>query len=345
MSVRPTAIAPAAPGPNRPWPALRRPRALRRHAPRWLRQRLLWALLTCPALAAAPSVRAQPPGAEAPPVATDAAPRWTLVFSPAAQGDADLDRGGEVSANRVALALGRRFDGPAGVALDLGLRYEVDSWDFATPSVFGPAAPWERIHRVTLGLGGQHETAGGWRFGWQLGAGVAGERGARGRGSRQQGLALTAARDLAPNLSLGLGLGFTREIGETRVQVFPIVAWQIDDHWRLGNLMPTSAFGPTGLELAYRVDEQLSFGLGFASRRQRFRLDEDGPRPDGIGQAGSRPVFARATWRIDRQAQVELMAGVLTGGRLRLEDPLRRVVVEDDFDNAPFIGASFVKRF
>jgi hypothetical protein len=68
--------------------------------------------------------------------------------------------------------------------------------------------------------------------------------------------------------------------------VFPYITvnWQMTERLRLINPSRTSPAGPAGLELVYAIDKYWETGLGAAYRSYRFRLEEDGPIPNGIGE-------------------------------------------------------------
>jgi hypothetical protein len=67
--------------------------------------------------------------------------------------------------------------------------------------------------------------------------------------------------------------------------------------------------------------------------------------PNGIGEERGVPVFLRATRAFDERTSLNLYAGILTGGQLRLEDANGSDLVEEDFDPAPLFGATFNARF
>ena len=71
----------------------------------------------------------------------------------------------------------------------------------------------------------------------------------------------------------------------------------------------------------------------------RFRLDDQGIAPDGVGQDESTPPFSmRASLQINPSLRVEAIAGAVFGGMLRLEDEDGNRIEEQDYDIAPFLG-------
>lgn len=64
-----------------------------------------------------------------------------------------------------------------------------------------------------------------------------------------------------------------------------------------------------------------------------------------MGEERSVPVFFRATRDLGEQMSVGFYAGLVTAGRLRIEDSSGRALSQVDFDTAPLFGATFSARF
>ena len=71
---------------------------------------------------------------------------------------------------------------------------------------------------------------------------------------------------------------------ETKVFPFPVIDWQIDDHWKLTNPFQAGPAGGAGLELNYAFNERWEMGIGGSYRSYVFRLSRDGPVGNGIGR-------------------------------------------------------------
>jgi hypothetical protein len=291
-------------------------------------------------LAGAPDARAQP--ASTP----EEAPRpWSVHATVQGQGDADLDRGGEASVQRVQLGLQRRVRLHEGTALEFGLRYERDDWDIDRAYAFQGIAPWETLESATFGLGLMHRLDDRWSLAVNGQVGLAREPGAELRQSRQAGLSVTLAHAFSADLTLGLGLSVVREIGETRLRPLPLVNWQLHEHWRLANGTPLSPIGPASLELRHERSPAWHAAVGVGAAQRRYRLDADGPSAGGIAETGGTPLYARFGWRLAPGVQLGVHGGMSLGGRLRLEDAQGHLVAEDDLDRAPFVGFSLLTRF
>lgn len=260
------------------------------------------------------------------------------------QFETDLDRGGtaEVGGAIATVTVFRQHTPTFGAGF--ALRYDYERWTFSgTPAAFG-AAPWDDLHRPTLGLPVVFAAAQDLTLAVTPTVQWSYEQGASTGDSLIAGALLSATRRFSSDLALGLGVGVFDDLEETRAFPFVVVNWRIDDHWRLGNPFRAGPAGGAGLELAYRANEAWEFGTGGTWRSARFRLDETGPSPGGIGESSSIPLFLRATWQPSRDVRLDFHAGAAVGGKLTLMDPQGRDLVEDDIDPAPFVGITLRSR-
>jgi hypothetical protein len=99
------------------------------------------------------------------------------------------------------------------------------------------------------------------------------------------------------------------------------------------------------VELNYRFDNGWVLGGGAAYRALRFRLREDGPFPNGIGEERGVPGFVHAARALGRTLRLDLYAGAIFGGELRVENASGDELITDDFDAVPFLGATLTARF
>jgi len=159
------------------------------------------------------------------------------------------------------------------------------------------------------------------------------------------GAVLSAARTLSPSLTLGLGAAVYHQIYKTKVVPFPIVDWQIDDHWRLTNPFQAGPAGGAGLELTYGFAEYWELGLGGSYRSFVYLLAADGPAGNGIGQNNFVPVFLRLSWKLDKGTEIDLYAAALTGGKLTVKNASGNDLSNDAYRTAPAIGLTLQTRF
>jgi hypothetical protein len=128
---------------------------------------------------------------------------------------------------------------------------------------------------------------------------------------------------------------------------FPIliIDWKITDRISLETGRGLGATQGPGLNLNYRLSDSWSFGLGGRYESLRFRLDDRAPAPDGVGEDRSVPVYLSATYSRGRDLQVSAIAGVELNGELLLDDSQGRRLARDNYETAPFLGATFNVRF
>ena len=271
--------------------------------------------------------------------------RSFVSVTPIYQGSADLDRGGDFSFGGVVARAGASRDLGGGNRAGVTLSYDYLDYSFSNPAAFGGGTPWNIVQRygvvvpLTFGL----------RDGWSAGVAPSAdwfkENGASTGDSLSWGATFSATRRFPDGNLLGLGIGVFDRIEETSVLPFIIVDWRLSDRWRLVNPLASGPTGGAGLELDYRFDGGWTAGVGAAYRVYRFRLSESGPTPNGVGEERGAPVFVRATRSLGKQLSLHLYAGVIVGGRLRVEDPSGNLLRQDDFDPAPLIGATFIAHF
>lgn len=272
---------------------------------------------------------------------------WSPFVSvtPVYQGKSDLDGGGKVSVGSVLFRAGVSGDLGGGNRAGVVLTYDYYDFSFSNPTVFGAAAPWGKVQRFGIAAPLTFAAGSDWTIGFTPSADWIGENGADSGESLSWGAIVSATRRFADGNRLGFGLGVYDRFEKTSVFPMLLVDWRFNDRWRLINPLPAGPTGPAGLELDYQLDRNWTMGLGAAWRSFRFRLDETGPTPNGVGEERGAPVFLRATRSFGEGMALHLYAGVLLGGQLRLEDAAGNLLRKTDFDPAPLVGLNFTARF
>jgi hypothetical protein len=146
-------------------------------------------------------------------------------------------------------------------------------------------------------------------------------------------------------LTLGVGAGVFRQIDQTKVFPYLLVNWNITDKLKLSNPLPAGPSGGAGLELSYAFNDRWTLGGGGAYRTYRFRLNENSPVANGIGQNSFVPVFARLSYAIDRTSRVDLYAAATTAGRLSATDGSGTTQFSTNYQTGFAMALSFSKRF
>ncbi len=264
----------------------------------------------------------------------------TITLNAAAIGqlDADLDGGGSARWNG--------FNASASVAHQIDPRlkasvtasYATEDWRFDSPNAFGPEAPWGRIQRPGIALNFSYATAADTI--WFVAPQVqwAYESGASASDGVNYGAVFGVTKVFSPTLAVGFGLSVFRQIDETKYFPFLVVNWQIDDKLRLGNPLPAGPAGGAGLELAYAIAPQWELAGGASYRDYRFRLNDAAAAPGGLGRNSGIPVFARLTRSFGPAARIDVYAGLVANGKLRLLDANGETLRSTDYGTAPLLG-------
>ncbi|MCZ7566186.1 MAG: hypothetical protein M5U08_22330 [Burkholderiales bacterium] len=259
--------------------------------------------------------------------------------------EADLDRGGDFSVGGAILRAGasRGFgaDHRAGVTLN----YDYFDYSFGNPAAFGGVAPWDKLQRYGISLPSTFALRDGWRLGITPSFDRFEERGAKSSDALAWGGTFAAVKRFADGNVVGLGLAAFNRIEETSVAPFLVVDWRFGRSSRLINPLAAGPTGPAGLQLDYLFDNGWTVGVGAAWRRIRYRLSEGGPVPNGVGEISGAPVFLRASREFVGIYTLNLYAGAVAAGALRVEDPRGNLLREDEFDLAPFAGVNVTVRF
>lgn len=306
--------------------------------------------LACAAALALAASAAAADDAAAP--ADDAQKAWSVTVGGGAlhQFTTDLDRAGDVSVERgygvVAAGMG------LSPALSLGLRvaWEGAWYDIDPSSVLALGSgsrPWRSIQGVQLGASATWSLSESWSIMGGAFGGAAGESDADAGDAMTFGGHLAVAWRASDRLTLGGGVLASSQI-EDDVLVVPLllVDWRITDSLRLTNVAGPEAY-PTGagLELVCDALDGWEFGIGGRWESRRFRLDDVGPAPEGVGEDSGLGLWLRAGARPVRGLRLDLLVGMMVGEELSLDDRNGNALASDDLDPSPFAALFLGYRF
>ncbi len=262
-----------------------------------------------------------------------------------AQFDTNLDAGGRFrwSGGVASASLLHQF--AINVAAGFQVQYEYQGYHFDSPAAFGGLSPWRNVQQPQVGATLIFAPSEDWTIMVAPSVSWAYESGASTSDALQYGGVVAATKDFSPTLSIGLGAAVFRQIYETQVFPFLAVDWQIDKHWKLSNPFAAGPTGPAGLELSYTIDDQWEAGFGGSYRSYAFRLDRNGPVPDGIGEQRFIPVFVRLSRNLGPRAQIDLYAAGLANGRLNVKNRNAEDLVAEDYSFAPALALTLRYRF
>jgi hypothetical protein len=273
--------------------------------------------------------------------------RWQSFASvtPVYQGKGDFDNGGDFSMSGAVVRGGASYDLGGGSRAGVTLNYDYYNFSFSDNGAFGSRAPWGTVQRYGVTAPMSFAVGDGWSVGFAPSVDWFRENGADTGDSLVWGATLSGARKFADGNRLGFGFGAFAQIEKNTFFPFLIIDWRLGERWRLINPLPTGPTGPAGLELDYEFGGGWTAGVGVAYRVLRFRLSETGPVNNGVGEERGVPVFLRVTHNFSSQMAMHLYGGVVTGGKLTVENASGDKVREEDFDPAPLVGLTFVGRF
>jgi hypothetical protein len=280
--------------------------------------------------------------------------RYQLEAGATAGQRASMDAGGDVAVDVWSTRVGARYVWAGGLSAGLSVGYGEQRYSFDTDppvsggaaSAFSGAAPWSRIDNVRVSAPVFWRPDERWSLfaiptlRWNA------ERGASLDDGRIGGLLAAASYRVNDRLSIGPGFGVFSEL-EDETSWFPILAidWRITDALTLSTGQGFAASRGPGLTLRWHTNEHWSVSLGGRYEKERFRLDNRGVAPNGIGESTATSVFVAVTRRLGWAGSVSAVAGVDVNGSLRLEDADGDLLDRTDIDDAPYIGAAANLRF
>ncbi len=270
---------------------------------------------------------------------------YSATASGLQQFESDLDDGGRYGVGTFMLRAGGGWRVSEQLRAGVTASYDFIDYRFENPTAFGGQAPWDVVQRIGLAFPLSWAGASGWFASVVPSFDFIGENGSSWSDSLSYGATFSGGKAYAADKRLGLGVGVFSRPEETTVFPFLIVDWALTDRLRLTNPLTAGPTGPAGLELLYAIGGGWEVGGGAAYRSLRFRLDEGGSTPSGVGEERGVATFLHATKRIDKTFEVGLYAGAVVAGKLRLEDSGGALITGEDFGFAPILAISLAGRF
>ncbi len=251
---------------------------------------------------------------------------------------ADLDEGdGEVAIGRV----GARIDASFRIAdksrLGISLGEEFSFYDFSDTMILPSGLdPIDDTSETSLGVNFVTQFNDRWSMFAGVGVLASAETGADFSDSlTYSGLAIVNYK-LSDRLTFGNGV-LVRTRLEEDVLILPVgtLDWKINDKWNLGNTGGSSGIRAT---LSYRYSDSWRFfgDAGFEGRE--FRLDDEGPIPDGIARDQRVPVALGAVFTPNDNLTVHMRAGAHFLQSLEFDDSSGDQIADTDLDPTGFIS-------
>lgn len=263
------------------------------------------------------------------------------------QFNTDIDDAGEFSVTRftgagaVMFPLGQRMGGLVGGA------YSHACYDFDDAAAFAGGEPWGDIQSVHFGGLFKYLVTRQWSV---IGGGFgsfSGENNADSSSSFTGGGAIGAGYRASEDFYVQLGVAVYSQL-EDDVSVLPAfrLNWRIDEHWRLrAGVLETGATDSVGVGLVYHFDDHWAVGARMGYIGRRFRLNDDGFAPEGIGEDEQYRGALSLFWEPNHNVQVVIAGGMTFAGSLRVEDEDGNRLFREDYDPGPFVSARLGFRF
>ncbi len=258
--------------------------------------------------------------------------------------ETDLDGAGDYSVGRVGAELS--YDIPVWdrSTLGLGVRVERSEYDFSGATglagggdPMGGASIYGFSASLTHPLNDEFVFLGGVGVDW------AGEDGADfGESALLSGVAAVSWR-ASEDLTLSLGVAASdRFEDDVRVLPFVGVEWRFADNMRLSSIEAARVLSGGqggGIGVVYESSEELSFVAGLAFSGREFRLDENGPLPDGVLRDDRVIAGVGVAWDPGENVSAELGVGASVWSNIETLNAAGATVGDEDGDPAPFVAA------
>ena len=258
------------------------------------------------------------------------------------QFDADLDEGGSYDVKRFTFQAGQGYGWDPRTSVSLALGYSYDGYSFSRGSGIGAAAPWEDVHSFSLGVPMRKGIGDDWSAFLIPSVQSSGESGSSFDETITGGVLTGVAYRFGEHLTIGPGVGVVSQL-EDSATIFPvlIIDWKITDTLSLETGRGLGASMGPGLTLNYRADRNWSFSVGGRYEKVRFRLDDRGTVPGGIGEDRSFPLYAGFTYSYSPEIKLSFVGGVEFGAELAVEDSDGNRIMKESSDPGGFLGFTF----
>lgn len=267
----------------------------------------------------------------------------SALYTPSADFD---DAGGDVSVFRAGGKIGLGISLSPTMRAQFGFGTEQSFYDFSNGAmlVSGVPDPWDDVHAYDITAQISAPLNGAWSafLGGEINSSA--ESGADFGDSLTYGGIGGVRYRVSDSLTVGIGVAVSSRLeDDTRIIPLPMIDWQIDEYWSFGSW---EAEGQgAGYALRYQPSEELTLGVGAAYVPREFRLDEDGPVPEGVGRDNAVPVMVFAQWAPDPGVSFRADIGADVYRKLEVLNSAGNSIGEDEVNTAFTFGLSATFRF
>ena len=257
----------------------------------------------------------------------------------------NVDAGGSYSVDRVGLELKAKTKIGRDWRVEGNFRYLFGDYDFNNVVGLG-GDPWSDIHTVQMDV----------RFEWWATNDIVVIFGPFLMWSRESGASWDDAFTggafagvmyvSSSKLAFGAGIGISSQI-EDSVLVYPLLFldWKFSDNMKLTSVAGPVGLAFTGIEWVWEFADHFEFGVGARYEFRRFRLDDSGFAPGGVGEDTSIPFWGRMSYRFNDKFAVDLYAGIVAGGQFTVDNADGNRLAQDDSELAPTLAIAFRLKF
>lgn len=247
--------------------------------------------------------------------------------------NADLDGEGEASVSRLGAGATASVSVNPDVLMRLSYDVEFSFYDFdnATQLISdGDPVDSTYEHTLSASLAGQFSPSWGWFGGG--GVKIAAETGANANDIyRPLGFGGVRYR-FSDALTVGAGVGVVSRFEDsTRFLPLITVDWQINQRWRFSSGRTIITEGPTAA-IYYQAREDVELFAGAVYNSREFRMDDEGPVPNGVFRDQRVPIFAGVQWDPTPNIQLVAAGGVTVYQQYEILDDGGDKVSDDESD-------------
>lgn len=265
---------------------------------------------------------------------------FSVTAVPIYQFKANLDEGGDVSASQYILKLEARRGFSKALSMGLALEYDYRDYSFSGVTSLGGRDPWGDVQGTGLSLPVVYRMNDQWSFFVSPSVRASWESGSDWDDSFVYGGVVAASYTVSPNFRIGAGFGVFTGLEDTKFFPQIVIDWKITEQLRLTNPLRPGPTGPAGLELSYRFSKEWETSVGGAYRSLRFRLDDSGVAPEGVGEESGVLGWLSLSWMPVQSVDLALLGGAVLGGKLKVYDRRGHRLASDTYDPAPFVALS-----
>lgn len=270
--------------------------------------------------------------------------KWSVRINTNAEHmfNTDIDGGGKFNITRLGLNHDATFTATQRLRVTFGSSYNYYNFDFSGSQGFAGLRPWRNVSISNNSMRVSYAVTRNWGVFAMPIISYGAESGAPFWDSFTVGGMAGVSYRTGPNFIIGIG-GFVGSRLEQSVIGYPIgfLDWWITERLRFSTLASGARndFGPKA-ELSYNLGRGFKVASSIGYEFNRFRLEEDGNFSEGIGDFRALPLIGRISYDVNKYLTLNTYGGFLFSGSMELEDKNGNRISKEDYDTAPFLGAS-----